>query len=229
MKKDESTDRNDRYRCTIFYFVSGFSFLISIIALCSACISKSVVIEKESIVLVFIGLLSTFIVVGNFAQVKSIEQDFAKKVDELKKDFSEQANDLKLEFDKKVFINQNFQEIKEIYKEMAESIGLVEKLLSTPNNKRSVLYEEGKKHLNGYSILLKINKFVLPTDLFIMFEEVEGLLSDCFNNNIFITSTNENNMEAEQRIIDKINSASIKINELKSRIDELLKLKYAIN
>jgi predicted Holliday junction resolvase-like endonuclease len=178
---------------------------------------------------VFVGVLATFVIVGNYAQVKSIEQDFSQKVSELNHEFSKKVKELETEFDKKVFMNQNFQEIKEIYKEMSDSISLVAKLLSVPCEKRKVLSEEGNEHLNGYSTLLTINKFVLPTDLFIIFEEVKGLLSDCFNNNINIASNNEKNIEAEQRIFDKINSDSIKINELKNRIDELLKLKYAIN
>lgn len=223
--------KRNKNNTTIFYWISGASFLISIIAFCGAFVSKSVVIEKESIVLVFIGVLATFIVVGNYAQVKSIEQDFAKKVDELKEDFSEQANDLKLEFDKKVFINQNFQEIKEIYKGMLNSIDIANELVKTPygSNIRSNLLEEGKKHLKGYSILLKMNKYVLPNDLFTLFEEIEGLLSDCFENCIYIKTTSENNLNEEEVIFKRMNSATTKIHELTSKIDELLKLKYAIN
>ena len=219
-------------KTTVFYWISGIVILlvIGIIAFLFAYIlERSVTIKSDSIVLWFVGFLTAFIVIGNYAQVKSIEQDFSQKVGELKHEFSEKDKKLETEFDKKVFMNQNFQEIKEIYKEMSDSISLVAKLLSEPSEKRKGLSEEGNKHLNGYSTLLKINKFVLPKDLFIIFEEVEDLLADCFNNNIYIPSTPDNNKEAEQRIFDKINSGSIKINELKNRIDDLLKLKYAIN
>jgi hypothetical protein len=58
---------------TIFYWVSGFSFLLSIIAICGAFICKNTVIVEESIVLTFVGILATFVVVSNYSQVHSIE------------------------------------------------------------------------------------------------------------------------------------------------------------
>ena len=132
MEKEKNIDylKKDRNsRITFFYFISGFSLLISIIALCGVFVFKGVVVEKESIVLVFVGILATFIVVGNYAQVKSIEQDFSQKVGELKHEFSkeekvlkhefsEKVKEMKLEFDKKVLLNQNFSVIQELYKKM---------------------------------------------------------------------------------------------------------------
>jgi hypothetical protein len=65
-------------------WVSGFSVLVSIIALCGAFIFKNTVIVEESIVLVFVGALATFVVVGNYMQVQDVKREFGGKVWEVK-------------------------------------------------------------------------------------------------------------------------------------------------
>lgn len=81
MKNNKNINSGDKNRCTtIFYWISGFSLLISIVAFCGAYIFKDLVVEKESIVLIFIGILATFIVVGNYAQVKDIQRGFESKI-----------------------------------------------------------------------------------------------------------------------------------------------------
>jgi hypothetical protein len=59
---------------TAFYWVSGFSFLFSIIAICGAFVCKNTVIADESIVLLFVGILATIVVVSNYMQVSNIER-----------------------------------------------------------------------------------------------------------------------------------------------------------
>jgi len=61
-------------KSTIFYWISGFAFLFSIIALCGVFVNDRLIIRDESIVLVFIGILVTFIVVSNYMQTKNAEQ-----------------------------------------------------------------------------------------------------------------------------------------------------------
>jgi hypothetical protein len=100
--KIEETRRSDKKRYfTIFYWVSGFSLLISIFALCGAWLYKDLVINNMSIVLGFIGVLATFIVVGNYLQVIEIKNELKntnRRVDErievLKSDLEKQIEKL---------------------------------------------------------------------------------------------------------------------------------------
>lgn len=240
MEKEKNIDylKKDRNsRITFFYFISGFSLLISIIALCGVFVFKGVVVEKESIVLVFVGILATFIVVGNYAQVKSIEQDFSQKVGELKHEFSkeekvlkhefsEKVKEMKLEFDKKVLLNQNFSVIQELYKKMVYLISIVEKIVSLPIEKRKDLINNNKESVNAYVNLLSINRPFLPSDVFILFKKIEELLSSYFNNASFITANNESNIEEETRIYDKFKADLKDIFDIREEINELIKNKY---
>ncbi|MDR1340134.1 MAG: hypothetical protein LBK58_08800 [Prevotellaceae bacterium] len=63
---------------TIFYWVSGFSFLLSIIAICGAFVFKNTVIVEESIVLISVGILATFVVVSQYIQVKEVKDEIAE-------------------------------------------------------------------------------------------------------------------------------------------------------
>jgi len=83
------TNYTNHKNYNVFYWLSGFSFLFSIIALCGAYVYKNIVIVNESIMLIFVGVLATFIVVGNYAQVKDIERkfdDIKSKIHDLKID-----------------------------------------------------------------------------------------------------------------------------------------------
>lgn len=102
---NEKTDKKQENRkicLTIFYWVSGFSFLFSIIAVCGVFIYEDVVIAKESIVLIFIGILATFVVVGNYAQAKETERKTERKIAEIEDGFNvfkESANETKKEIE----------------------------------------------------------------------------------------------------------------------------------
>jgi hypothetical protein len=84
--KLEEKNKSSKERClfTAFYWVSGASFLFSIIAICGAFVFKNTVIVDESIVLIFVGIVATFVVVGNYAQVKDIENKFNKETEGIK-------------------------------------------------------------------------------------------------------------------------------------------------
>ncbi|MDR1221973.1 MAG: hypothetical protein LBL07_03720 [Tannerella sp.] len=68
---------------TIFYWISGASFLFSVIAVCGAFVYKDTVIVDESIVLILVGMLATFVVVGNYVQVKDAKDEFVKTKERL--------------------------------------------------------------------------------------------------------------------------------------------------
>jgi hypothetical protein len=79
---------------TIFFWISGFSFLLSIIAICGAFVCKNTVLVDESIVLILVGILATFIVVGNYAQVKDVKDEFDRQVTGIKDSFTTQIIDV---------------------------------------------------------------------------------------------------------------------------------------
>jgi len=83
---------------TIFFWVSGFSALFSIVALCGSFIYKDTVILNESIVLIFVGILATFVVVSNYIQVNSIEKKFDEKIKEVDEKFDRKAKAIEEKF-----------------------------------------------------------------------------------------------------------------------------------
>ena len=243
MRINKNINRKDKNKCTtIFYWVSGISFLMSSIAFCYACVSRKVIIDDESIVLIFVGILATFVVVGNYAQVKSIEQDFSQKVGELKyefdkksqeqkNEFSEKIKELNRDFGKKVLLSQTLSIINELYKKMVDSVSKAEGLISEPYSsiKRKEMIEKGKDSKNAFISFLNINRLILPSEVFPLFKNIEELLSDWYNNSIYIPSTPENNNVAEEKIFGKLNKAVKKdIPEIQRKIDELI-IKYLRN
>jgi len=94
---------------TINFWIFGISiFLLGISIFLN--ISHSV-ISNESIVLTFIGILATFIVVGNFAQVSEIRNNFDKQVHELEFKMQNKIDQLKSLFDE---VNETKTKLTEI-------------------------------------------------------------------------------------------------------------------
>lgn len=94
-------------RKPIFFWVSVASALISIIALCGAFVYKDTVINEESIVLITVGILATFVVVSNYMQVLEIKREFEMKVggveskmNVFRSEFAEKIADIKGELAK---------------------------------------------------------------------------------------------------------------------------------
>ncbi len=69
-----------RYSC---YWILGFSILVNIISLAFHFFNRSIICSDQSIVLVFIGILATFIVIGNYTQVKNLENEFTKTINNI--------------------------------------------------------------------------------------------------------------------------------------------------
>lgn len=62
------------------YWISGSAILLSIISLSANFIDNSIIVSDQSIVLIFIGILATFVVIGNYMQVKETENRFKEKL-----------------------------------------------------------------------------------------------------------------------------------------------------
>jgi len=50
---------------------------------------SSSIITNESIVIIFIGILATFVVISNYAQTKAIKDDLENKIKEIKEDIKQ--------------------------------------------------------------------------------------------------------------------------------------------
>ena len=72
---------------------------------------SSTVITNESIVLVFVGILATFIVVGNFAQVSEIRNTTDKQINDLESQTQKKIAELNTLYDK---VNQATKKMGEI-------------------------------------------------------------------------------------------------------------------
>ncbi|MBP1638943.1 MAG: hypothetical protein H6Q17_526 [Bacteroidetes bacterium] len=81
------------------YWLFGASILLLIISI--ALNISSFVLTNEAIVLVFVGILATFIVVGNYAQVAEIKKEFQDKIKEINDGNKTERNKLNAELQDK--------------------------------------------------------------------------------------------------------------------------------
>jgi len=98
--KNITNYNNNKNNYNLFYWLAGFAFLFSIIALCGVYVYKNVVVVNESIVLIFVGVLATFIVVGNYIQVIIIEKKFDEKIEIIKREFNRKTQEVYRKFNK---------------------------------------------------------------------------------------------------------------------------------
>jgi hypothetical protein len=82
-----------RNKTNVSVWISGAALVISVAAFCGAWLHKGLVVENISIVLSVIGVLATFVIVGNFAQTNAIadrvDRELAKtekRIDKLNED-----------------------------------------------------------------------------------------------------------------------------------------------
>ncbi|MDR1983824.1 MAG: hypothetical protein LBQ28_03255 [Prevotellaceae bacterium] len=96
----------NRRRCYAFlikwlsnYWLLGITIILLSINICFS-VGHSVIIDDKNIVLVFVGILATFIVVSNYAQVKHIEDRTNNEIEKIKKEIKDEFNKIKDEFNK---------------------------------------------------------------------------------------------------------------------------------
>ncbi|GAB6121129.1 hypothetical protein [Dysgonomonas termitidis] len=122
-------------RKCVFFWISAFSFLFSLITICGFFVSKDTVIVEESIVLVIVGVLATFIVVGNYYQVDRIEDKFSDKLKDIKAEIQYLIEKNEKVLDEKIKEYKSDQSIPVTHRlnikinEMVDSINLIR---STP-------------------------------------------------------------------------------------------------
>ena len=58
-------------------------------------------ITNENVILVFVGIIATFIVVSNFAQVADVKREFRQRVENVKKEHEEQYQKMAIAIDEK--------------------------------------------------------------------------------------------------------------------------------
>ena len=85
--------------------------LILLVGIDICCHISYSVVESENIVLLFVGILATFVVVSNYIQVKEAERKFEYTSENMREDFNDKINDLNTD------INQKFGEIVKAFKE----------------------------------------------------------------------------------------------------------------
>ncbi len=78
-------------------------FLYSVIFfLVVLCVLAKLNIPDSNIIIALIGALATFVVVGNYAQVKEIETKFRSEVKQIKDNYNTQTNELKREIEAQI-------------------------------------------------------------------------------------------------------------------------------
>ncbi|MBO7469717.1 MAG: hypothetical protein J6T81_06265 [Bacteroidales bacterium] len=94
-KKDDKSDKNNQHCDMITAFYCAFIVLEAVLTAVIAINVKS--IGDNSLVLAFIGILATFVVISNYAQMLEIRHRAEKEIDKIKYEVSEINKKLKLE------------------------------------------------------------------------------------------------------------------------------------
>lgn len=77
-----------------FFIGNNWLFVIAIIMLGASIISNisCYIVTNESLVLSFVGVLATFVVIGNFAQTQAIKDELKKENEKFQKEINETEN-----------------------------------------------------------------------------------------------------------------------------------------
>lgn len=105
-----------QFKLWILKFASNywlFGILIFLVGADICCHISCFVVTSESIVLTFVGILATLVVVGNYAQVKAIENKMDEKIQKLEFDLLE-VKKIKEDMDRK-FNHSNEKETIKMY------------------------------------------------------------------------------------------------------------------
>ncbi|MDR3226739.1 MAG: hypothetical protein LBT56_03610, partial [Prevotellaceae bacterium] len=162
-KSGNNNKKDEKYISTIFYWISGFSFLFSLIAICGAFFYKNTVLTNESIVLIFVGILATFVVVSNYIQVKSIEDRTEKQINSLQVQIDEFENKLD-----DIFISQGQADY-----------------ITFKINRKDIVKKYIEKYLESNSIKTE-EIFTHKTELFTYLKSQNEVKSACGNNQFMI-------------------------------------------
>ncbi|MDR2407952.1 MAG: hypothetical protein LBE13_07565 [Bacteroidales bacterium] len=111
-KKKEDGKKSPQNIKDKFYKILSQYFLLGLIIILLGFIfaSKFEYFEyKENyvgLILAFVGILATFIVVSNYAQVKEAKDEFSTKVKEAEKKFDEKKEEIEVAFNRKIEISE---------------------------------------------------------------------------------------------------------------------------
>ena len=154
--------------------ISFIALFVAIMAICCS-VDEDVIINDQSIVLIFVGILATFIVVSNYSQVRDIKEDFTKKIKELNYNNENIKQTIFLLLKENAFYeiaqnikNENFQSLKWL-KENRDLVDIIDKnkynslppdsFILFQNNGKSKIFS--KNEMNNYMKIfdsLKENK-----------------------------------------------------------------------
>lgn len=169
------------------FFVVGF---VCIGITIGCFIDERVVINNESIVLVFVGILATFVVVGNYAQVLTIKNDFSKNIEELSKEFS-----LKIQEIKKYDLITDYMKNNKIQEQVYQY-----KINIKTSIKELRDQYDRIKHLENISISHALTN---DTDAILLIEEAEKFYNDYSKNSIIKTYEDDRVLKEFKMELDK--------------------------
>ena len=133
-RNNKSKQKNSSARGINYWAILGISVAVAIIFWVLAFIAThffNFCLTNDQIVATIAGVLATFVVVGNYAQVQEIRHDFEKKVDELKLQ--------QTEITKSQTENKNLVQVWNEARSDAESLTIAYRLLKNPNKEVSVV------------------------------------------------------------------------------------------
>ena len=180
------------------YWIVGIVIILLGIDICCHIKSGVIVFESDHIILTFVGILATFVVVGNYAQVKEIESKVNTKVNNIDSNISKIEN-----------IVSEVDEIKkQVYGDIANSI------ITNSYNIEREINKDTAFDFTLYGIVL-----LLKNNIDYCFDYCVGAdLIHRFNSNQKISNDRKND------IVGAINNTTIKsegLEALKKYISEL--------
>lgn len=162
------------------YWMLSISIILILTSI-SLNISNATV-SKESIVLTFIGVLATFIVIGNYAQVIEIQSQFEQKIAKIEHDNKAQIEKIKLEF------TNESDKLSQMYKDHENSINRIQ--LKILNDYLSNFVDQ-----NNFTKTFNLQRSILSIEIKLQSDNIEKSIEFMKNNLIVIENSTDEELE----------------------------------
>lgn len=232
--KNEYKDKN-----IFLIFIGKYWFFGTALFMLGVSIALNIdksVLTNESIVLTFIGILATFIVVGNYAQVSEIKNEFSSKINDIRIDkeaieeTKKEIEQAKEEIEKtKKEIEQAKEEIEQAKTDIADLRGESYRLLAITANERKLKLLAINYALNALEYFVQSKKKD-KEDLTVIYDFISEIILDynlMLDNSPFeVLIVIDSTLEKSEKLISENYGGKQQIIQTLDEVKKEIDLKY---
>ena len=100
--KGAIADKKEEKQSKCSFWMSAIALASSFLLAVAFFVDTRVVVSDQSLIISFIGILVTFIVIGNYAQVQDVKREFEKQTQIAKKEYDEKLQNIEKGFNERM-------------------------------------------------------------------------------------------------------------------------------